>query len=138
MGNTLELVKGKLFSIAATTDREEVKRTVLRTRKLVMAATLVAMAAMMLCGSVFATSGGGSAGEQAIDAVLKIVFIITNALGILFIIVGLVRLVISWSQEDSPGQQRAAMFIAVGLALLVLKPVLNGIGFKSWIDTSFS
>lgn len=137
MGNTLELVKGKLFSIAATTDREEVKRTALHTRKLVMAATLVAMAAMMLCGSVFA-AGGGSAGEQAIEAVLKIVFIITNALGILFIIVGLVRLVISWSQEDSPGQQRAAMFIAVGLALLVLKPVLNGIGFKSWIDTSFS
>lgn len=72
---------------------------------------------------------------DAIDGVLSIVYLITNILGILFVIVGFVKLVIAHSQEDAPGQQKAAMFIATGVALIAVKPVLGAIGFSSWIDT---
>lgn len=97
-----------------------------------MAACTLMMAAMtaMTVSPVCATTEG----QNAINGVLSIIYLITMALGILFVIVGFVRLVIAHSQEDAPGQQRASMFIAVGVALLAVKPVLQAIDPASWFD----
>ena len=71
--------------------------------------------------------------KQAIGGVLSIVYLITNVMGIIFVIVGFVRLVIAHSQEDAPGQQKAAMFIATGIALIAVRVVLEGVGFADWV-----
>ena len=89
-------------------------------------ASIMAMRAM----PVFASTA--QHGQDAINGVLKIIYLITMALGILFVIVGFVRLIIAHSQEDAPGQQRSSMFIAVGVALLAVQPVLSAINPASW------
>lgn len=93
-----------------------------------MLAGAIAMAAPM----VFASNHGA----EVINGILTVVYLITNVLGILFVIIGFVKLVISHAQEDAPGQQKAAMFIATGLVLILLRIVLALIPFSEWIDTS--
>lgn len=95
--------------------------------------------AMMLAGAiamavpmVFASNHGA----EVINGILNVVYLITNVLGILFVIIGFVKLVISHAQEDAPGQQKAAMFIATGLVLILLRIVLALIPFSEWIDIS--
>ena len=92
--------------------------------------------AMMLAGAiaiaapmVFATDHSA----EVIKGILSVVYLITNVLGILFVIIGFV---ISHAQEDAPGQQKAAMFIATGLVLILLRLVLSLISFDQWVDTS--
>ena len=78
-------------------------------------------------------AGEVESAKKAIEGVLSIVYLITNVMGIIFVIVGFVRLVIAHSQEDAPGQQKAAMFIATGIALIAVRVVLRGIGFSDWV-----
>ena len=95
--------------------------------------------AMMLAGAIAMTAPmvfAGGPSEEVINGILSVVYLITNVLGILFVIVGFVKLVISHAQEDAPGQQKAAMFIATGLVLILLRIVLALIPFSEWIDTS--
>lgn len=95
--------------------------------------------AMMLAGAIATASPlvfAGGPTEEVITGILSVVYLITNVLGILFVIVGFVKLVISHAQEDAPGQQKAAMFIATGLVLILLRIVLALIPFAEWVDTS--
>lgn len=99
---------------------------------------MIATTIMYAYPAVFATSGSGkagTAGEEVIGGVLSVVFLITNIVGIIFIIVGFVKLVIAHAQEDGPAQQKAALFIATGLVLILVRIVMDNIGFKSWINT---
>ena len=98
-------------------------------RQMKQAAVMVSIMAMRAM-PVFASTA--QHGQDAINGVLKIIYLITMALGILFVIVGFVRLIIAHSQEDAPGQQRSSMFIAVGVALLAVQPVLSAINPASW------
>lgn len=95
--------------------------------------------AMMLAGAVAMTAPmvfASGPSKEVIEGILAVVYLITNVLGILFVIVGFVKLVISHAQEDAPGQQKAAMFIATGLVLILLRIVLALIPFADWVDTS--
>lgn len=129
MKNMLTETRGRLRAFAATAGQEEVKGKVLAAREAAMCIAAVSAAVMMLCETAFASSAGG----QVITGVLNVVGVITRAIGVLFLIVGFVRLVIAYTQEDAPGQQRSAMFIAAGLALLLLKPILDNMDFAGWL-----
>ena len=87
---------------------------------------------MMLAGKAMAW--GETATEQAITGVLNILYLITNVIGVIFVLVGLVRLVIAHSQEDAPGQQKAAMFIGTGIALILIRVALGTINPAEWIN----
>ena len=109
----------------------------LKLMRAVRAAACCVMTALMTTmafSPVFAD--GDSQGKNAIKGVLRIIYLFTMALGILFVTVGFVRLVIAHSQEDSPGQQRASMFIATGIALLAIRPVLGAIHVEDWFVTA--
>ena len=92
-------------------------------------ALMLSSALMMTAPAVFAENEG----PEVIDAIIDIVALITNILGIIFIIIGFVKLVIAHAQEDAPGQQKAAMFIATGLILVLLRFVLDVIPFSNWL-----
>ena len=87
---------------------------------------------MMLAGKAMAW--GETATEQAITGVLNILYLITNVIGVIFVLVGLVRLVIAHSQEDAPGQQKAAMFIGTGIALILIRVALGTSNPAEWIN----
>ena len=87
---------------------------------------------LMLAGKAMAW--GETATEQAITGVLNILYLITNVIGVIFVLVGLVRLVIAHSQEDAPGQQKAAMFIGTGIALILIRVALGTINPAEWIN----
>lgn len=96
-----------------------------------------AMAAMM-CSRAYALTGTGGGGDnaatEAINGVLNVLFLITNVIGIMFVLIGFVRLVIAHSQEDAPGQQKAAMFIGTGIALILLRLVMGSMNPTSWVN----
>lgn len=83
------------------------------------------------CPMVFANDNYGS---TAILAVLSVVFLIMNVHGIIFLIIGFVKLIIAHAQEDAPGQQKAAMFIATGIVLLVARVVMAAMEMNEWIE----
>jgi succinate dehydrogenase/fumarate reductase cytochrome b subunit len=88
---------------------------------------------------VFARSGSTQANSGAkagIEAVVKIIMVLLSALGALFIVLGVIKFTIAHAQEDSPSQQKAAMLIASGIALLIVGFVVGRIDFASIINTS--
>lgn len=97
---------------------------------------LMIMALSVAFPQVFADAAG--AGEEVIQGVLGVIFLITNIIGIIFVMVGFVKLVVAWANEDGPSQQKAAQFVATGLGLILLRVILNQIGFASWINTQLT
>ena len=96
--------------------------------------SMIVTALMVAYPMVFASNDGSA--SSVISAILSVVYLIMNVLGIIFAIIGFVKLIISHAQEDAPGQQKAAMFIATGLVLIIARIVMDQIDFASWIDTS--
>ena len=77
-----------------------------------------------------------SGATGAITGIVNVLALITNVIGIIFVVVGFVRIVIAHSQEDAPGQQKAAMFIGTGVALILFRTFLTTLNPQGWIDTS--
>ena len=75
-------------------------------------------------------------GADAINAVLSILYLVANIVGIIFIAVGIVRFAMSHAQEDGPGQQKAIMMMATGVVLLVVRFVLSSLHVETWISTA--
>ena len=75
-------------------------------------------------------------GKDAINAVLSILYLVANIVGIIFIAVGIVRFAMSHAQEDGPGQQKAIMMMATGVVLLVVRFVLSSLNIQEWISTA--
>ena len=80
-----------------------------------------------------ATKGGANA---AISSVVQIIMVLLSALGALFIVLGVIKFTIAHAQEDSPSQQKAAMLIASGIALLIVGFVISKIKFSDIITTN--
>ena len=91
---------------------------------------------------VFATGDGDGASTSnaganaAITAVVRIIRVLLSALGALFIVLGVIKFTIAHAQEDSPSQQKAAMLIASGIALLIVGFVIGQIQFNRIIQTN--
>ena len=80
------------------------------------------------------TSNAGA--NAAITAVVRIIRVLLSALGALFIVLGVIKFTIAHAQEDSPSQQKAAMLIASGIALLIVGFVIGQIQFNRIIQTN--
>ena len=123
-----------MFSLVLQQDSKMAK-----VQKALHFATCLALIAMVLFNAfpgVFAQAENSS--KEVIDGILGIIYLITNVVGIIFVIVGFVKLAIAYAQEDGPSQQKAALFIATGLVLILIRLVLSQINFSSWIETTLS
>lgn len=97
-------------------------------------ASLITTTAAMSFPMVFAD--GVEAGQQAITGVLSILYMLMLAIGILFIALGIVKLTIAHSQEDSPTKDKAVQQIATGIILIIARVVLDTIDFEDWLTTT--
>ncbi len=97
--------------------------------------SMLMMTLMMAFPGVFASGPQGHS-TDVIKAILSIVYLIMNVVGILFVLIGFVKLIISHAQEDAPGQQKAAMFIATGLVLIIARFVIAGLNIQNWVETT--
>lgn len=98
--------------------------------------SMVALTVYMTCPAAFAANTEYA--KQIIDGTLRVVYLITNMLGIMFAMIGFVKLVIAHSETNGPDQKSALLWIAVGVALIMLRFVLTTINFSGWIYTNFA
>ena len=70
---------------------------------------------------VFASNATG----QAFVLVIKAVRVIGSVAGALFVLVGIIRFVIAHANEDGPNQQKAALMIATGIALIIVVSIIS-------------
>lgn len=98
-------------------------------------ATAVFTVSRMMMATVYAEE----AAKTAFTAVGNVLRIVLSAIGAIFILIGVVRYAIAHSQEDSPSQQKAAMMIGAGIALVVLGNVAPQLTetFTSLVPTGF-
>lgn len=130
MSNKVGLIREKIedTGISIISVSGELLKTAARSAPLITAI-------IMLSGTVYAGDTPTGA-TQAINGIVNVLALVTNVLGIIFVVVGIVRLVISMSQDNGPEQQKAGMFIATGVALILLRIVLKTLNPTGWIDTS--
>lgn len=74
-----------------------------------------------------------SAANGALNGIKSIVSLITNIVGIILIIVGFVRYVMTHANDDGPSQQKAALFIGTGIALLLVGSIISAMDLIGWI-----
>lgn len=96
------------------------------------AAVLVTVLAFRFIPPVYA-----SVVNEAAEAVTKVVKLIATAIGAIFILVGVLKFAISYSNDDGPQQQKAVMMLAAGLVLVLLSQlVLDDLDIASWISSA--
>lgn len=87
--------------------------------------------------AAFAT-GDTVMGQEMIKAIVVVVCNIVMILGIIFVIIGLVKLVTAHANEDGPAQQKAATLLATGVVLVILPMILQGLDFPGKLGSAFT
>lgn len=82
-------------------------------------------------------AGNTEMGQDMIRAIVTVVCDIVMILGIIFVIIGLVKLVTAHANEDGPAQQKAATLLATGVVLVILPMVLRGLDFPGKLGAAF-
>ena len=82
-------------------------------------------------------AGNTEMGQDMIKAIVTVVCDIVMILGIIFVIIGLVKLVTAHANEDGPAQQKAATLLATGVVLVILPMVLRGLDFPGKLGAAF-
>ena len=96
------------------------------------AASPAAAAVIVTAARVLATNNDPA--TKALDGVLDVIYSIVNIIGIILTVVGLVSFAISYYQEDAAGKNRAAMTIATGIVLLILRQIIETVDPASWLQ----
>lgn len=98
--------------------------TVARIKKFMPYVTVGCLALLVLCIPQTAlaadTAAATTSATAMIEALLKVVKLICNVMGIGFAIVGIVKFVIAHANEQGPEQQKAVQWMATGLVLVLL------------------
>jgi uncharacterized membrane protein len=98
-------------------------------------AVIIATLCLMVCAyaaAPFAFAAGSA--SAVIEGVVKIISMICNVVGIIFVLIGVVKVAIAHANEDGPAQQKAALMIATGIILIVLGATkILGIDFAGWL-----
>lgn len=114
-----------LNSLKAFTDQNKTHRV----------AVIIAAVCLLICTYAAAPFAFASAGA-VIEGVVKIVSMICNVVGVIFVLIGIVKIAISHANEDGPAQQKAALMIATGIILVVLGATkILGIDFAGWLTS---
>lgn len=75
--------------------------------------------------------------QKVLDSFLKVIGLVFSGTGILLTAYSVGKAVLAFKNDDTDGQQRAASGIIVGIVLIFLYPVINGMGLtKKLFDPS--
>lgn len=77
-----------------------------------------------MLNSIFVYAASAPSGPESLRNLLLLMNALIAAIAAITLLVGLVRLVISHSQEDPSESQKAAMFIATSIALFGLRALI--------------
>lgn len=88
---------------------------------------------ILLKNNMFAIAGEAAAGK-AFGLVIKAVRVIGTVAGALFVLVGIIRFVIAHANEDGPNQQKAALMIATGVALIIVVSLIGQGDLTEMVD----
>lgn len=84
-------------------------------------AILAVIGLYLFCPSVFATS---EAVTTMLGSVVQIVATLCTVVGVILGIVGLVKFIIAHANEQGPEQQKAIMWIAVAIILIIVPNII--------------
>ena len=82
--------------------------------------------------------GSEQAAKTVFSGVFTVVKIVCLAVGALFAIMGIVKYTIAHAQEDSPSQQKAAMQLAAGIALIVVGFLISTLNLQNVVLNNMS
>lgn len=85
----------------------------------------------LLTPSAFASSVDSSSAATMITSIVKVLSTICTVVGIIMGIVGLVKFIMAHANEQGPEQQKAIMWIAVAIILVIIPNVLSATA-TSW------
>ena len=77
-------------------------------------------------------AGDEPSARKMIGSVVRIVTTLCTVVGIILGIVGLVKFIIAHANEQGPEQQKAVMWIAVAIILVIVPNVISAVA-NSWI-----
>ena len=103
-----------------------------------MALFICAMS-LLVVGTMYFAVTGAFADNAALSGVLNtlklVLTIICSVVGVIFAIVGIVKIAIAHANEDGPAHSKAAMMIATGIVLVILGAgVINNLPIDTWIS----
>ena len=90
-------------------------------------AVFAAIGCLLFCGGAFASGTDDSHAATALNAVVIIICNIVRVVGAIFVIVGVVKFVISHANEQGPEQQKAILMIATGIVLIVVPTIITSL-----------
>ena len=83
-------------------------------------------------------TGASTAAKTVFNGVFTVVKIVCLAVGALFAVMGIVKYTIAHAQEDSPSQQKAAMQLAAGIALIVVGFLISTLNLQNVVLNNMS
>ena len=102
---------------------------------------LFVLTQIMLTVNIFADDPNYSAStssKKVINGIVNVALLVAIVVGILLIIVGVIKFVVAHANEDGPGQQKAAMLLATGIALLLLGGIFKALNLADIISNATS
>ena len=100
---------------------------------------LFVLTQIMLTVNIFADNTNYSAetsSTKVINGIINVALLIAIVVGILLIIVGVIKFVVAHANEDGPGQQKAAMLLATGIALLLLGGIFKALNLADIVSNA--
>lgn len=88
-----------------------------------------------MLSSIFVCAAAAPSGAESLKNLLLLMNALIAAIAAITLLVGLVRLVISHSQEDPSESQKAAMFIATSIALFMLRALIYSPAVEKLLNT---
>ena len=76
--------------------------------------------------------------KKVINGIVNVALLVAIVVGILLIIVGVIKFVVAHANEDGPGQQKAAMLLATGIALLLLGGIFKALNLAEIVSNATS
>ena len=68
-------------------------------------------------------------GQSALNGIVGAIVGIFRIVGIIMVIAGIAAYIMAYRREDSDNQHKAALSAIAGVGLILLQPILSGIGF---------
>ena len=98
---------------------------------------LFVLTQIMLTVNIFADNyDAKKSSTKVINGIINVALLIAIVVGILLIIVGVIKFVVAHANEDGPGQQKAAMLLATGIALLLLGGIFKALNLADIVSNA--